>query len=96
MLFPELHRAGFLFLGSLITSAVDIIRFIFAACRSCCLCDVNHDESIDMSDIQLITAARNTPASGPSDPRDFDGDGTITVNDARGCVLQCTNARCAP
>ena len=43
MLFPELHRAGFLFLGSLITSAVDIVRFIFAACRSCCLCDVNHD-----------------------------------------------------
>ncbi len=60
------------------------------------VCDVNGDLSIDRTDIGLIAAARNTPASGPGDPRDFNGDGTITVNDARGCVLQCTNARCAP
>ncbi len=60
------------------------------------VCDTNNDQSIDITDIQAIFAARNSPASGPNDPRDFNGDGTITVNDARGCVLQCTNARCAP
>ncbi|MCH9662872.1 MAG: hypothetical protein K0U66_04315 [Gammaproteobacteria bacterium] len=60
------------------------------------ICDVNEDQSIDRTDIRLISAARNTPASGPNDPRDFNGDGIITVNDARGCVLQCTNSRCAP
>ncbi|MDH5576010.1 MAG: hypothetical protein OEY80_11035 [Nitrospirota bacterium] len=60
------------------------------------LCDVNNDLQIDRSDIQLIFAARNTPATGPNDPRDKDGDGTITVLDGRQCVLQCTNPNCAP
>ncbi len=60
------------------------------------VCDVNNDLQIDRSDIQLIFAARNTPASGPDDPRDQDGDGTITVLDGRQCVLQCTNPNCAP
>jgi len=40
-------------------------------------------------------AARNTPASGPDDPRDLDGDGMITVLDARKLVLLCTLPRCA-
>jgi len=59
-------------------------------------CDVNNDGQIDRTDIMAIFAARNTPASGPNDPRDSDGDGTITVNDGRQCVLECTNFRCAP
>ena len=50
---------------------------------------------MDLDDINLITAARNTPASGPDDPRDNDDSGIIDVNDARQCVLLCTNARCA-
>jgi len=32
----------------------------------------------------------------PSDPRDTDGDGQITVLDARYCVTQCTNPNCEP
>jgi hypothetical protein len=50
---------------------------------------------IDVLDVNAIFAARNTPASGPGDPRDADGDGTITVLDASQCRLQCTNAQCA-
>jgi hypothetical protein len=60
------------------------------------LCDVNGDGKIDFNDINAIFAARNTPASGPNDPRDPDRNGIITVNDARICVNLCTNAHCAP
>ncbi len=59
-------------------------------------CDVNDDRQIDRTDIQAIFAARNTSATGPDDPRDKDGDGTITILDGRQCVLECTNPNCAP
>jgi hypothetical protein len=58
-------------------------------------CDVDLNRQVDRNDINAIFAARNQPAV-PGDARDFDGDGTITVKDARACVLQCTNALCAP
>ncbi len=58
-------------------------------------CDVNKDGRIDSADISLIFAARNTPATGVDDPRDGDGDGTITVADARVCQQMCTSAGCA-
>ncbi|WP_405242524.1 Ig-like domain-containing protein [Lentisalinibacter salinarum] len=58
-------------------------------------CDIDEDGDVDRIDIGLITAARNQPASGPDDPRDNDGSGTIDVNDARQCVLLCTLPRCA-
>lgn len=57
--------------------------------------DINGDGCIDMADISLINAARNTPATGSEDPRDLDGDGIITAMDARKLVLLCTNPRCA-
>jgi hypothetical protein len=59
------------------------------------LCDVDTDEDIDRSDISLIVASRNQPASGPDDPRDVDGDGQITIRDARSCMRQCDLPRCA-
>ena len=59
-------------------------------------CDIDANDIIDRSDISAIFSARNEPASAGDDPRDEDGDGTITVNDARACVLQCTNDRCVP
>jgi hypothetical protein len=49
---------------------------------------------VDRQDVALIVAARSTPASGPDDPRDADGDGMITVLDARRCVLECTVPQC--
>jgi hypothetical protein len=50
---------------------------------------------VDTLDVAAIFAARNTPATGPSDPRDADGDGTITVLDASACRLQCTYPQCS-
>jgi hypothetical protein len=58
-------------------------------------CDIDGDEDVDSADINAIVAARRTPAASPLDPRDNDGDGTITVLDARQCVLLCTRPRCA-
>jgi len=57
-------------------------------------CQVDGDGDIDRDDIRLVLSARNQPASGPGDPRDADGDGTITVKDARACTLSCTLSRC--
>lgn len=57
-------------------------------------CDQNDDGQIDRNDVNIIFAGRGQNL--PGDPRDIDGDGWITVNDGRACVLQCTNANCAP
>ncbi len=59
------------------------------------VCDVNGDGQVDIDDINAIFAARGTPATGPDDPRDVNGDGVISINDGRECVLQCTNPQCA-
>lgn len=57
--------------------------------------DINGDGSVDTRDIQLIMAALGQKA-GPYDPRDLDGDGWITVLDARRVTQLCTKAQCAP
>ena len=59
------------------------------------VCDVDNDGDVDFNDISQIFAARNQPATGPDDPRDADGNGTITVLDGRACIFQCNLARCA-
>ena len=53
-------------------------------------CDVNGDKAINRADTTLIMAAKNKAASGPTDPRDADGNGIINANDARQCTLQFT------
>ena len=58
-------------------------------------CDVNGDGQVDNRDIDLIFSARNTPASSAEDQRDFDGDLTITVADARSCQQHCTRTTCS-
>lgn len=58
-------------------------------------CDVFSRGKVDVGDIRIISAGLNTAVS-PNDPRDADFDGKITVNDARLCVLKCTNPNCAP
>jgi hypothetical protein len=63
------------------------------ACRNLPICDVNFDGQVDIADINLILEARDTPA-GLHDLRDADGDGRITVNDARICVNHCTHPNC--
>ncbi|MEZ5502347.1 MAG: SO2930 family diheme c-type cytochrome [Halioglobus sp.] len=58
------------------------------------LCDTNGDRYVDSGDINAITLARGTLATGPGDMRDVDGDGTITLLDARQCVTLCDEPRC--
>lgn len=60
------------------------------------VCDVDSDGDVDRADIDLIFDARNTPASGPYDPRDADGNGIINVLDGRQCVQHCSFAGCTP
>lgn len=59
-------------------------------------CDIEPDGDIDRDDVAAIFAARNEPASGPTDPRDPDGNQVMDVNDARICTLRCTLPQCAP
>jgi len=58
-------------------------------------CDVDKNGSIDRNDIALIRAAVGQTAT-PTDPRDADGDGLITMLDVRQCTLVCTKPSCAP
>ena len=59
-------------------------------------CDLNGDGAVDRRDLDVLTAALNSPASAPGDRRDVNADGRITALDVRQCVLRCTTARCAP
>ena len=58
------------------------------------MCDANTDGAVNILDIQIIGTHRNTPAA-PGHPLDIDGNGVINKLDARKCVLECDNARCA-
>jgi hypothetical protein len=60
------------------------------------VCDLDGDNDVDLDDIQAILAIRGQTVP-PADPSaDADGNGVINVLDARLCVLECSNARCAP
>jgi outer membrane protein assembly factor BamB len=54
------------------------------------LCDADGNFDVNINDIEAISLARGTPATEPSDIRDIDGDGMITILDARQCVAQCS------
>jgi hypothetical protein len=69
---------------------------VIDACLVQDFCDVDADGDIDRDDIDTIVAARNSPATGPDDSRDADGDGAIGHLDARVCTLRCSNEGCAP
>jgi len=70
-------------------------RTALTSVASVLACDIDGNGVVDRNDISAIFAARGTQAL-PGDPRDTDGDGLITVNDARYCTLRCTNYKCAP
>jgi hypothetical protein len=57
--------------------------------------DIDGDGDVDQDDINLVLAARGTVLNGTADPRDIDGDGSITLSDARKMVALCTRPRCA-
>ncbi len=58
------------------------------------LCDADGDFDIDSDDIFAISAAKGALSSGPGDIRDIDGDGVITLLDARQCVARCEESLC--
>ncbi len=75
--------------------ALVLVYLLSPAVVSAAVCNVDADSDVDINDIRLIIAARNTPVFDPDDPRDANGDGLINILDARACVFQCTLPRCA-
>jgi len=56
--------------------------------------DLNNDGIVDRLDIMIINSHRNQPTDVCPDC-DIDGNGTITVLDARKLMMMCTYPRCA-
>ncbi len=56
--------------------------------------DLDKDGDVDQNDLNILLTYRNKPASA-CPGCDLDGDGMITVLDARKLVLLCTRPRCA-
>ncbi|MCP4710430.1 MAG: hypothetical protein GY869_17545, partial [Planctomycetes bacterium] len=48
--------------------------------------DLDGDGVVGVEDLEILLAGRGEAASGEDDPRDLDGDGEITVADARKLV----------
>ena len=72
----------------------DNVMISVSSAPTCLLCDLDCDSDVDRDDIDIILTYRNQPSTECPDC-DIDGDGTITVLDARKCVLRCTRPRCA-
>ena len=69
-------------MDSLGETSVDVLKLVIQApdpVRG----DLDGDRDVDLNDLAIIIVNRNKPASGPTDPRDLDKDGKITVLDAR-------------
>jgi parallel beta-helix repeat protein len=58
------------------------------------LCDADGDFDVDLQDIEAITLAKGSISNGVTDVRDYDGDGAITILDARGCSTICDEEQC--
>ena len=58
-------------------------------------CYVDSDRDVDALDILQIVLAISKKAKSPTDPRDADGSGTITLKDAAQCTQVCTRKYCA-
>jgi len=70
-------------------------RFTTPEAAAPAVCEVDEFEGIDSRDIRIIRQARGQRVE-EGDPRDFDGDGRITLNDRNQCRARCTLPRCAP
>ena len=74
----------------------EIVTETITAIESCEIVpgDLNHDCVVDLNDYYILIGYRNQPASVFPEA-DLDGDGIITVLDARKLILQCTCPQCA-
>jgi hypothetical protein len=59
------------------------------------LCDVDGNGVIDNRDITMIMQLIGSKAPPAPAAADFDGNGIISINDARNCALRCTLKNCA-
>ncbi len=56
--------------------------------------NLDSDEDVDLNDLKIVRShLRKSATEYPA--ADFDGDGSITVLDARKLIVNCTNSRCA-
>ena len=78
-----------------LAAALSCLSMGFSSLAHAAVCDVDDDGDVDRQDISLIISARDTAADGSRDPRDADGDGNITVFDARTCIRRCKLPDCA-
>jgi hypothetical protein len=56
---------------------------------------VDGDADIDVRDLEAILRALGKAATGPTDPRDFNGNGRIQLYDLAKCATRCTRKFCA-
>ncbi len=57
-------------------------------------CDIDSNGSVNRNDINAIMAGIGKPFRAGS-PIDADGDGKVTINDARMCTQRCSKEQCA-
>ncbi|HOY23429.1 MAG TPA: carbohydrate-binding protein [Cellvibrio sp.] len=84
----------FFTIGPLVNGAFDTPWQSFTMNAAPMACDFNSSNTVDLDDINMILARKNTIAPNGS-PYDMNKDGVINLLDSRACVLKCTKAACA-
>jgi hypothetical protein len=84
----------FFTIGPLVNGAFDTPWQSFTLNAAPMVCDFNGSNTVNLDDIDMILARKNTIVQGSS-PYDINKDGVINLLDARACVLKCTKTACA-
>lgn len=82
-----LVASGFSSANNIVTS--------FVVQEASILGDLDFDGDVDRDDINILILSKGQLASSNTDPRDIDGDGRISILDARKAMRLCTNRRCS-
>ncbi len=83
----SLVASGFSSANNVVTS--------FVVQESSILGDLDFDGDVDRDDINILILSKGQLSSSSTDPRDIDGDGRISILDARKAIRLCTNRRCS-